>query len=69
MRHPYGITPRQAEILDALIEHDVPKRAADALGLSVDTIESHMGRVRERVPWKGRIRIFVEWDRYRRAKG
>lgn len=45
----WGLTRREVESLEAVIVHGRAKIAAEALGLSIKTLEVHMQNVREKV--------------------
>ena len=62
------ITEAQSRALDAIVKHGCNKAAANALGLSVKTVEAHVVAVRANNGWwmKPRLLCFLEWDRYRR---
>jgi RNA polymerase sigma factor (sigma-70 family) len=44
-----ALTPREREVMDLLVEGRANKEAADALGLSVRTIEGHRARLMEKL--------------------
>lgn len=69
--NPWGITPLEAETLDALIEHGSTKAAAKALNVPVKTITSRVGSIRMRmnVDYEGYFKHLMLWDRYRRPHG
>jgi DNA-binding NarL/FixJ family response regulator len=67
--NPWNLTPRQTEILDALVEVGCNKLVARQLGVNVRTLETHMARAFARMQIKNRMVAVIAWDRYRRGYG
>ncbi len=71
------ITPREAMILDKLVEGMTCKGTADALGISPHTVEAHVDHVFTKLGWheqigmqtNTRVKLAVWWDRRRRKEG
>lgn len=65
---PWGLTPSEAEVMDAVVEHGSHKGAARALGRSIKTVEAHSCAAGQKIGGQlSRIRRYIEWDRWRRA--
>ena len=64
---PWGLTPRQAEVMDALIEHGSNKLVARALGMTVQNVECHITRANKKLGGGSRLARAVAWDRWRRS--
>jgi FixJ family two-component response regulator len=69
MSNPWNLTPRQAQVMDAIVSTGCNKRAADALGLSHYTICSHMRSVIDRMGMQTYLQRALAWDRWRRGQG
>lgn len=68
--NPWGLTVRQAQTLDAMVEHGCPKRAARVLGLSHRTVQNYSEHAAHRMNEGGsRIRCLILWDRWRQTDG
>lgn len=66
---PWGLTPRQIEVLDALVELGCNKLVARKLGLSLPSVEYHMVHAGRRMTLSGnRVLMAVWWDRWRRGE-
>lgn len=63
--NPWGVTERQAEMLDALITHKCMKRAADSVGVSIDSASQLVGRAKRSMGAVGMYEHLILWDRYR----
>jgi FixJ family two-component response regulator len=63
--NPWGLTPRQAEAMDAVIETGCHKLAARKLGVEVKTLEGHTQHAREKIGTPGRLTHMLLWDRWR----
>lgn len=67
--NPWGLTPRQAQTLDAIIEHGSGKGAARALELSLPTVQAYATQAAERMGVPGsRAKYLIMWDRWRRGE-
>ena len=64
---PWGLTPMQAKVLDAICEHGCHKSAAAALHRSVKTIEYHSNKAGERMGTRHTLQKYLAWDRWRRS--
>jgi molybdate transport repressor ModE-like protein len=63
---PFNLTDRQAEIVDAIVQHGSTKLAARQLGISYRTVEGVMGHIRDKMRAPNRVRTVIEWGRARR---
>lgn len=67
--NPWGLTQRQAEVLDAVIKTGSQKGAARVLGVSAKTVEGFCDRAAESMECRGdRLRRYILWDRYRQSQ-
>lgn len=65
---PWGLTPAQAAVMDALVEHGTNKAAARVLGISDKTIEQHSTNIgRKMRKHRFRSQRLIAWDRWRRG--
>ena len=61
--NPWGLTERQADTMNAMCKHGDCKLAADALGVTVQTVERHMAAIAKRMPHRTRLLRILTWDR------
>lgn len=54
----YGISPREAEVLQALLAGKQNKAIADALCVSIKTVETHLGSLYRKTGTEGRLALF-----------
>lgn len=66
--NPWGLSPRLAEAMDAVVETGSCADAANLMGISPKTHERHMLEVSIRMGngYKNRVQRIVAWDRWRR---
>jgi len=69
--NPWGLTPREEQLMDTVILWGGSKAAARELGMAVKTAEAHMLRIRKRMGINDRsqFRHLLMWDRFRHEKG
>lgn len=67
MTNPWNITPRQAEILQALAEHGERKLIARELGISPMTVKVHVAEAISRMGVGTTVQAAVKWDRWKRS--
>lgn len=70
---PWGLSPRQAELMDVLVTLGCFKRAAKALGVTLKTVEVMASNVAEKMTYRSpeldnRVLRIVAWDRWRRSQ-
>ena len=65
--NPWGLTPAQARVMTAICETGCQKLAADKLGLSPNTVETHVRRVARVMGYRTRLAKYLEWDRWLRS--
>lgn len=65
--NPFGMTPRQAQAMNAICDHGCYKLAAAALNISVSSLEQHLGAANGRVPGRTRLQRILAWDRWRQS--
>lgn len=67
--NPWGLTPRQVQVMDAMVEHGCRKHVAAALGLGEETVKDHLSRAAKKMPGHRRgVQRFIAWDRWRRGQ-
>lgn len=69
--NPWGLTPREEQLMDMVILWGGSKAAARELDMAVKTAEAHMLRIRKRmgISDRSQFRHLLMWDRYRHEKG
>ena len=65
--NPWNLTRREAEVMDALVEHGCTKLAARALFIDEKTIEAHTYNAARKMPQRMRVQRLIAWDRWRRG--
>lgn len=65
--NPWGVTPREAESMDALLGLGTFKRAADRLGITVQTLAKHLRSARRKMNPPHRLGQFLMWHDWRKA--
>lgn len=65
---PWKLTPREAEVLDALCEHGSAKLAARYLGIAVKTAEEHSSCAKQKISGGTGVVKLLIWDRWRRGR-
>ncbi len=53
MDRPFGATPREAEVVEACADYGFRKIAADELGVTLSTIDEHLGNLRRKAEAAG----------------
>ena len=67
MQNPWGLTPKQIDVMRALCEHGHYKVAADRLGFTTRAVERQVMYVRDVMGGLDRTRALIEFDRWDRA--
>lgn len=68
MTNPWGITERQAEVLEALAKGNSAKQLARLFGVTTKCIEGRVARIHARMQMHSTMQCVVAWDRHvRRA--
>lgn len=66
IRHnPWGLTPAEVDVMDALVSCDGQKHAADKLGLALRTIEDHASSARRKMGTRGHYQHLLKWQAWR----
>lgn len=60
-------TPRQAQVLDLLVEFGESSLIARKLGLSADTVQGYINKSLDENGHGNRVTLAVAWDRQKRA--
>lgn len=63
-----ALTPAQARVLDAIIETGFVARAAEKLGITARTAETHLYNARRRCGIEINLHMLLAWDRSARQK-
>lgn len=58
---PWGLTPSQATIIDAIVRHGIAKAAARELGLDKNTLTATMAAVRKKMGVQTNLHAYIEW--------
>jgi FixJ family two-component response regulator len=69
MKNPWKLTPKEAEVMTALIDAGCVKVAAKAVGMSHRTAEHHLLNVRRQMEVTRTMLAVVMWDRHLRGNG
>lgn len=64
---PWGLTTAQRAALQAVIDHGGDDEAAEAIGCSPRTIQTHIGRAIKQMGAAKRLFALLEWDRFTRG--
>lgn len=65
--NPWNLTDREAEVMDAMVEHGCIKLASRALGIENKTVDVHLWRAGKKMPHRFRLLRLLAWDRWRRS--
>lgn len=65
---PWKLSPRQAEVIEAVIKHETLTDAAAALGVRMNGIEATMARVRAKMSAKTTLGAAIAYDRWKRKQ-
>ena len=66
MDNPFGLTDREAQEMDLLIEHRGAKMAADKMGISQHAVNNLLRSAGRKIGERSIIGKVVAWDRARR---
>jgi DNA-binding CsgD family transcriptional regulator len=66
--NPWGLTEKQARILEALAEHGADKLVARILDMNTKAIEHQTQQARKRMGGVDRLCAVVMYDRWKRAQ-
>jgi FixJ family two-component response regulator len=64
--NPWGLTPRESEVMSLLVTTGMEKIVAADLGISVKTVAELMRRAKGKMKAKTRLLAVLEWDRWQR---
>lgn len=65
---PWQLSPREADVLDALIANGCAKRAAPKLGITLRTVDIHRGNAKRKLAAAGLTPYLIVWDRWRQSQ-
>ena len=57
------LTPREREVIEAVIAHDSQKTAAAALGLTLQTVKNYLRQIRQKLGCETTLQAALIWDR------
>lgn len=63
-----ALSPRQRQVLDALIVHGTAQAAADTLGIALQTVKNHLTVIRGELGVATSLQAAVLYDRERRTE-
>ena len=66
MTNPWRLTPRQVDVIRALVDTGSNKGAARLLGLSPHTAQNYMETVRKKMGKPKQLLCAIAWDRWER---
>lgn len=70
MTIPWNLTPRQVQVLDALIEEGEHSTGIAAqLGISSKAVDTHLTRCYGAMGARSRVDAALMWDRWKRGQG
>ena len=64
--NPWKLSPREADTLDAVVEHGCRKAVARHMGLTLNTVDSHIKRTKAKMRMTSTVVQAVHWDRWKR---
>lgn len=62
--NPWGLTTSQLKVMEVLSKLGCDKLVANELGVSIKTIESHMGECKRRMGARNRVLAVVKYVRW-----
>lgn len=65
--NPWGLTPRQCDLMDALCRSGLLKVAAYDCGISVNTAKGHLRYIRVSMRERTLVRMCLSWAEWRKA--
>jgi DNA-binding NarL/FixJ family response regulator len=68
MSNPWGLTPREAQVMDLMLARGSVKGVAKSLGLSIHTVIMYMREARRKMAPPHKLGHFIAWDRWRTAQ-
>lgn len=67
MNNPWGLTDREAEVVEHLCTAGCNKLVARKLGVTASTVSVLLNRASLRMRLSNRVLIALEWDRWKRS--
>lgn len=64
--NPWGLTPREEEVMSAIVQHGAAKDAAKVLAVGPKSIEGHLSAVKRKMSAPHMVLAAVKWDRFAR---
>jgi DNA-binding CsgD family transcriptional regulator len=65
--NPWGLVASEARVMDAVVAHFTQDCVARALGLTRNTVSTHLDAVRTKMECNTTLQAALIWDRYRRG--
>ena len=66
MTNPWRLSPRECEVLDALLLHGHNKAISKRLGIAASTITLHIRHASLKAGVTHRVAMAILWDRFKR---
>lgn len=63
---PWGLTLREALVLDTVCKHGCYKLAADKMGISPNTLRTYITRSKKKLGVRFSLQLMLKWDQWRR---
>lgn len=65
MTNPWKLTPRQIEVIEALIETGNNDEIGMKLGMKSQTVRANLFRACNKVGAQNRVQLAISWERFR----
>lgn len=66
--NPWGLAPREAQVMDLMLARGSHKGVAKALGISINTVVTYLREARRKMSPPHKLGHFLAWDRWRREQ-
>jgi DNA-binding CsgD family transcriptional regulator len=63
----WNLTPREAEVMTAVVQLGSQKAACRQLGIELKTVHFHCHNARLKIGGAGGLGPYIKWDRWRRG--
>ena len=68
MKHPWALSKSEMQVLTAIVEHGLPEKAAESLGIDRKSLHEGLRRARKKMGVGSTLYAAVKWDRWAREK-
>lgn len=66
--NPWGLTDREAQVMDGILQHGCQKLVAREMGIAVATVQTYAERIRQKMGVGGhRLWHILRWYDFRKA--